>query len=315
MPGKRKYFQGDVQHIYQISVSRGLVFCTPADYLLLFTLICSRSSKYKVRVLALSIMLNHFHIEAIFEKLHDMESFMNDVTSVFARKYNRHYGLSGKLFHRPYGSSNKGRESYIFDCYLYIGNNAKVKHAVARAEDYRWNFLRYMDNPYPFSFPYNQETATGEMKLMVRKLKKYNLDNRAIDYDFFECKEYESMNDSEKQQLADMVVTMYNVIDYSVALKRFGSPGKIYEAMNTVSGSDYNSHEDTDLEKYPHYYRMINLAVEEGYDMRRKRYVGIGDGPMQMPQQLADRLRRRFNADLQPNKTELKKFFSINEQG
>lgn len=238
---------------------------------------------------------------------------MNEVTSVFARKYNNHYGLSGQLFHRPYGNSNKGKESYVFDCYIYIGNNAKVKHAVTRAEEYRWNFLKYMESPFPFSVPYNPETASTEMKVMVKKLKRYNLDDWVVGYDFFDCKEYKSLKDAEKQQLIDMIITTYNVIDYSVALKRFGSPAKIYEAMNAVSGNDYASGEDWDQENYLQYYRMIDLAIEEGYDMKEKRFVGVGEGEKQMPDELASRLRRRFNLELQPNKTEMKKFFSIND--
>lgn len=302
-----------MQHIYQISATRGLVFCTPADYLLLFTLICLKAVKNNVRIISLTIMINHFHIEAMFENIHDMEMFVNEVTSVFARKYNRHYHLSGQLFHRPYGNSNKGRESYIFDCYIYIGNNAKVKHAVIKAEEYRWNFLKYMENPFAFSSPYNPEQASPDMKSMVKKLKRYHLDDWAIGYDFFECREYKSLKEFEKQQLIDMVVTTYNVIDYSVALKRFGSPSKIYEAMNAVSGTDYGSAEDFDQESYPHYYRMINLAEDEGYDMWKQRYVGIGEGEKQMPVDLANRLCHRFESEIHPNRTEIKKFFSIND--
>lgn len=311
MSRKRKFRSGATQHLFQISATRGLVFCTIPDNILLYTLICTRAPKHNVHILSATIMLNHFHIEADFKTLNDMESFMNEITSVFARKYNKHYGLSGQLFHRPYGNSMKGKDAFIFDTYIYIGNNAKAKKAVSRAEEYRWNFLQYCEKEFPFSSPYIPDKASKGMKAAVKKVKTYKIKDWAIGYDFFESNDYLGLEDFEKQQLIDMIITEYNVIDYAVAIRKYGSPSKTYEALNTVSGSEYGSGDDYDQESYQHYYRMVNLAIEEGYDMRTRRYVGIGDSPGQMPEQLASRLCRRFNAEVQPNKTEMRKFFSI----
>lgn len=256
-------------------------------------------------------MLNHFHLEASFESIHDMEAFMNSVTSVFAKKYNRHYGLSRQLFHRPFGNSLKSKEAHCFDCLIYIGNNAKVKHAVTRAEEYRWNFLKYMECNCPFSTPYNPSTASADMQRLVKLLKNQAIKDSYIDYAFFESKDYFRLTDFEKQQLIDMIVSQYNVIDYDFSLKRYGSAPKIYEAMNIVSGSEYGSGEDNDQENYQHYYKMIKIAKSEGYDMQKTRYVGIGDGPGQMPTALYERLCRRFEQELRPSRTEIKKYFSI----
>lgn len=300
-------------HIFQISVTRGIVFCTIPDLILLYTLICTRAPKHRAHIISMTIMLNHFHIEASFQKLDDLELYMNEVTSVFARKYNKHYGLSGQLFHRPFGSSVKGNEKLKFNNYIYIGNNAKDKQAVKRAEEYRWNFLKFSENSFPFSEPYHPDKASKEMRSLVKKVKTYKINNRVIGYDFFECREYQYLKEAEKQQLIDMIINEYNVIDYSPALAKYGSPTKIYEVMNTVSGSEYGSGDDFDKEDYRHYYKMINIAMEEGYDMRTQRFVGIGDGKGQMSVELAARLQRRFSLEVQPGIKEIKKFFSIND--
>ena len=296
------------QHVYQITCDKGLIFCTVADCVVLFTLICIKAIKYNVHIIALTIMLNHFHIEAAFPSSRSVSMFMNEVTSAFARLYNKHYGLTGQVFHRPFGSAAKTRDSRIFDNFIYVENNAKEKKAVVRSEDYRWNFLKYSENNHPFSVEYDPFEASKDMQYLVRKVKAKHSERDYISFELFDSDRYISLNDKEKAQLVDMIISTYNIIDYSYPLKKYGSMERIKDVLENVGGAEYDVRDDYDQEDYKHYYKMIRIAKEEGYKMTERRYVGVGNNPGQMPPELAARLIKRFEREVNASPKEIAKF-------
>ncbi|MBQ6245165.1 MAG: transposase [Bacteroidales bacterium] len=85
-------------HVYQITLDRGICFYTSADCLVWFTLFCILARRYKIRILSVCIMLNHYHIQLRAPSAQALSSFMRDLTAQFTRMYNRRYGLSGRLF-------------------------------------------------------------------------------------------------------------------------------------------------------------------------------------------------------------------------
>ena len=110
MTPKRKFTSRGYIHIFQITADRSICFYTAADCMVWFTLFCVLAEKYGVHVLAVCIMLNHFHIEAHFPSLEVMAAMMQELDARFTRQYNRQYGLSGMLFKGRYGSAPKSKE-------------------------------------------------------------------------------------------------------------------------------------------------------------------------------------------------------------
>lgn len=308
--GRKRNARADLfQHIYQITCDKGIVFCNVADCILLFTLICTYAVKCRAKIIALTIMFNHFHIEASFPTAESMSAFMNKVTSVFARVYNHHYGLKGQLFHKPFGSSLKSRDSRIFDNVIYIANNALEKKAVALSADYRWNFLKYMVNNHPFSDEYDPYSASKEMQYLINKVKKLHSRGEYIAYGLFDSGEYKSLCDKEKAQLVDMIINKYNVIDYRFILRRYGSFDKFCDVLSNIGGTEYDIGDDSDYEDYKHYYKMIRIAEEEGYKMSEKRYVGIGSGDGKLAPEMYRRIVKRFEKEVNASPKEIAKFF------
>ncbi len=144
MTPKRKFSRSGYIHIYHITVDRGVCFYSVADCLVWFTMLCILAIKYDVQIIAVCIMLNHFHIEARFSTLRKMYLMMQELDSWFTRVYNKQYGRKGPLFDGKYGSAVKLKEQKIRENFIYICNNPVVKKAVVKASDYRWNFLAYM---------------------------------------------------------------------------------------------------------------------------------------------------------------------------
>lgn len=300
MTPERKYsFKGFV-HLFEITADKGICFYTTADCLVWFTLLCVLAKKYNVRVLAVCIMLNHFHIEARFPSRQSMSSMMRELTGRYTQLYNRHYQLSGPLFRERYGSSLKVKKQHIRDNFVYICNNPIGKKAVSKAEQYRWNFLAYMASKHPFSRP-----------IVVRRSSKHFLCARAevlrcwqkglpLNYLFFSGI-YDRLSNDEKKQIIDLVISTYNVIDYAHIKKVWGDYEQVCGMLHTISGSEYDLADDDSAEDYKHYYLMIRIVEDAGFDLRLRRFAGRADAEIR---RMAERIIARMGA----TKGEIAKF-------
>ncbi|MBQ9660442.1 MAG: transposase [Bacteroidales bacterium] len=251
-----------------------IYFYSAADCLVWFTQLCILARKYNIRILSLCIMLNHYHIQVRASSAKALSSFMRDLTAQFTRMYNRRYALIGRLFSGQFANASKTKDQKIKENYIYICNNPVVKRAVSRAESYRWNFLAYMDCPNPFSKPADPDTCSEAMKLVLAAVRVRRKMNRPVDYLFFEGA-YSRLTDEEKRQVLDYIVAQYNVIDYAEARKKWGDYSTICTMLATVSGSEYDLAEESVKEDYRHYYKMIRLSKNEGYDLTRTRLGGL----------------------------------------
>ncbi|MCR4860433.1 MAG: transposase [Bacteroidales bacterium] len=259
-------------HVYQITADRGICFYTSSDCLVWFTLLCVLARKYSIRILSVCIMLNHYHIQLRASSALALSSFMRDLTARFTRAYNRRYGISGRLFLGQFCNASKNKENKIKDNYIYICNNPVVKYASPRAEQYRWNFLAYMESRNPFSETLDPERCPETMRQVLAVVRSRRKAGRPVDYLFFGGL-YSRLTDQEKRQVLDYIVTEYNVIDYVEVRRKWGSYRKICEMLSTVSGSEYDLAEEIVKEDYRHYYRMIRLLEQAGYGLAEIRKI------------------------------------------
>ena len=350
MTPQRKFTKDGCLHLYQISADKSLIFLTVPDMILLFTLICVKARQYDIRIAALCIMYNHFHLQASADRRVDIEDFMKAVAWAFAFLFNKNYGLKGQLFHHPFGSAPKTKPKKISGNWIYIANNPVGKKAVGKAWDYRWNFLRYapgMDpvsgglkyspsSRHPFSEEYHPLEASKDMLYLVKTVKNRTAAGDFIDYRFFSSSRYASLSEKERLQLLDIIITTYNVIDYGPMLRKYGSVEQFCCILEEVEGGEYDLNDDWEPEDYRHYLRMISIAAEEGYDVRSRRL-----GPMQtldcfgkcpkqkpvfdknlsvlreMPEALGgvERMIHRFKAEVGASDLEIGKFLRIKNYG
>lgn len=272
----RKYRSGTWLHICQKTKDGGILFYNGRDALILFTIICSKAIKYKISIIAVCIMLNHFHLEIKAPSGKLISSYMNSITSIFARSSNRHYDQSGCVFKKPFRSVSKCSDKKAKECFIYIGNNAKEKKAVSRCEEYRWNFLKYLDNDHPFSEPLDTKKCSAELMSLINKAKALQSNGDWIPFSFFDEK-YENLSQSEKEQLADCIITLYNVIDEATIVNAYGSYSGICTTINTVSGAEYGMSDDQSEEDYRHYYMMNQICEEQGHDLKHEKPVNFDE--------------------------------------
>lgn len=300
MTPERKYsFKGFV-HLFGITADKGICFYTTADCLVWFTLFCILAKKYKVRVLAVCIMLNHFHIEARFPSKQVMSSMMRELNSRFTQQYNRQYQLSGPLFRERYGSSLKMKEQHIKDNFVYICNNPIGKKAVNKAEQYHWNFFAYMASEHPFSKPIIIRNCSKPFLCTRAEVMRCSRKGIPLNYTFFSGI-YDRLPIEEKKQIVDLIISTYNVIDYGEIKRVWGGYGQLCEMLHTVSGSEYDLADDVSTEDYRHYYQMMRIVETAGFDLRSRRFTGLTDAEIR-------RLVNRITAQMRVTKVEMAKF-------
>lgn len=301
MPIIRKYKSNTWLHICQRTKDEGILFYNGIDALIFFTVICVKAEKYKIAIIAVCIMLNHFHLEVRAMSGNLISSFMNSVTSVYARASNRHYGQSGCVFTKPFKSVLKISDKKAKECFIYIGNNPKEKKAVSKCEEYRWNFLQYLENEHPFSNPIDSKDCSPELMLLISTAKVLHSDGQWIPFSFFD-KKYDALSAREKDQLADYIINLYNVVDKSVVLNAYGSYSDICTVINTVSGAEYGMSDDRSEEDYRHYYAMNRICESQGHDLRQER-------PAMFDDKEKKRLSLIFKKEARASQYEIAKYF------
>jgi len=275
MTPKRKYTTRGYIHIFQITADRGICFYTAPDCLVWFTLFCILALKYDAHVLSVCIMLNHFHIEAHFPSREKMAALMQELDAGFTRKYNRKYGLTGPLFKGRYGSAPKSKEQKVRDNVVYVYNNPIPKRAATCAEQYRWNFLAYMDSSHPFSEKIVLRRSSHPLLAVLATVRQSRKRGKPLEYSFFEGL-YESLTKKERLQVLDYIVSIYNVVRYDDLRVMWGGYRALCSALRTVGGEEYDVEDDRAQEDYRHYYQMIKLTPTlGGIDLTDARFDGL----------------------------------------
>ena len=261
MTPKRKFTSRGYIHIFQITADHGICFYTAADCMVWFTLFCVLARKYDAHVLAVCIMLNHFHIEAHFPSQEAMAAMMQELDASFTRQYNRQYGLSGPLFKGRYGSAPKSKEQKVRDNVVYVFNNPIPKRAVARAEQYRWNFLAYMDSDHPFSSKVVIRRSTRNLLSVMAVIRGCRKRGIPLGYSFFNGV-YEFLSEEERLQVLDYIVKCFNVIRYDYLKEMWGGYEALCSALKVVGGAEHDVEDDSSQEDYRRYYQMAKLTPQ-----------------------------------------------------
>lgn len=307
MPIIRKMSRSGYLHICQKSADNGIIFYILEDFLVFLTVLSVKATACGVIICAIVIMFNHLHIGGIFNSKGTPSHVMNASTSVFARLYNAQYGLRGRLFKKPFRSAPKVNDKKIRDNLFYIWNNPKEKKAVQNAEDYRWNFLKYLESDHPFSRPVVASAASDSLLKLMRRVSAMHDSGKYLGYDFFDD-DYKKLSKDERMQLVDFIIVTYNVVRRDILLEKFGTYESLILAVNSVTGSEYDLADDDDEEDYRHYLKMISVVRREGIDIDRVRFgKEYNDGHKE---ELV-KLRRILRSESEASEYEINKFLHL----
>lgn len=261
---KRRMPPETFQHIYQRSIKQFIIFYSMEDRLVYFTIFSVLARTYGIVVLALALMFDHIHFLIKASDRKTYAGFIGVVTLTFALAYNRDSGRKGPLFEKAYSNAPKRKDKDVRTCIAYNYNNSVEKKLFARAEEDRWNFLAYVDNPHPFSAPIDKKKASKKLIRSMDAATRYHKRNEYLDYPVVRAL-FDGLSIDEREQLLDFIITLYLPIDRERLLGFYKSYEDMVIAINANTGSEYDIDEVFDPESHQDFARMLEITGRSSF--------------------------------------------------
>ena len=242
---KRKVVEGEVHHIYQKTKGGVVIFYSLRDYLVFFTIFCTIADKLDVTVLALCPMMDHIHNVCRVFSPEQLVKFVQMYTHSFAQEWNKSRNRKHSLFQQRFGSSVKLGNKAVRTTLNYNYNNPVERKLTSKAEDYRWNFLRYYKNRNPYSAPLDESAASAKLRAALQEVRALHKKGQWVRYAQLD-RWMKDLKVEEIQQLADYIISTWNIIDYVGAISYYGDYDAMIRSFHDNTGGEYDIREDTD---------------------------------------------------------------------
>ena len=262
---KRRFYNGEVNHIYQRTLSGFNIFYEIEDYLVYYTIFSMMALKYKVIVYGLCLMIDHIHSLCAFESKPSFAKFMSHITNIFVREYNQAHNRVGPLFSGRFGSAPKSGLKLLRTSVAYLNNNPVERHLCKYAQEYRWNFLAYCRSACPFSDLLVVRNASFALKRAIAEVDGSRARGVYITYAMIR-RLLSSLDNREKNQLVDYIIKTYSVIRYDLLTTVcYDGYENMLTAINSNAGSEYDITEYRCGRSDNEYLDLYRFAESRGY--------------------------------------------------
>ncbi len=256
MARKTKYDCRGIAHIYQRGLNMSVIFYSVKDILVFYTILYVLKKKYKITVLGIVFMYNHYHLLIKARSQEVVSCFMRDLETVFSKEFNKEAGIKGHVFEPRYGLSNKNWDKKQREAAAYLYNNPVEKQLSTRAVEFRWNFLAYAVSDHPFSEKLVVRKASTHLKKCLQEVRFMFNHGAFLNYTVLKnC--FKRLSWNEINQLVDFIITTYNVVDYKETINLYGSYEKMLIAFDSNTGSDHDMKEEYSDNSYKGYISSI----------------------------------------------------------
>ena len=226
-------------HIYQNTLDGYLLFYTVKDYLVFFTTVTLVARKYRISVLGICLMPDHFHLLIAPVPIEIQSAFIAESSQRFSRLRNEWYGGSGDVFNHSYGYALKTGRKKMKTAASYLYNNPVEKAICSKAEQYQWNFLAYSNTKYPFSEPIRLRFASCPLRRAVDFVKYIRRTDNPLSYHAL-YSITEKLTPEELKKLTDFIIQIYNNINYPALVELYRSYDDMLLAFASNTGSEYD---------------------------------------------------------------------------
>ena len=272
----RKFINGECNHVYQRTVGGVNLFYDLEDFLVFYMIVSVTVKKHGVRLLSMCLMIDHIHLLLLTDSLSRLADFVRDYSSIYAREFNASVGRKGQLFDKSYGSAPKKGDKRTRSTNVYIGNNPVEKKLCAKAEDYRWNFLKYVVCKYPFS---RNMPVKKYSRPLSRAIKIVGAASRSLSYLNYTqlYKMFSDLQEFEKEILADCIISIYYPFDDAELLRYYDSYEQMLDAMHSTSGAEYDIREMISQGSDMIYWEMIKYLKGEFPNIPVRSHIMLPD--------------------------------------
>lgn len=288
MKRRRRFVDGECNHIYQRTLNGYNIFYGREDYLVFYMIFSTSAKRFKVRILQICLMVDHIHILLEADSCKEMADFVRYYTSVFVREYNDSIGREGQMMYKSFGSAPKKGEKKTRSAIVYIGNNPVEKKICANAEDYRWNFIAYLDNKNPFSTVIPIRDCRRILRLAMKEARAEAESNRYMNYS--KLRWYmKRFNEEETEIFTDYIISLFLPVDIESLMCYYSDISQMVEAMKASAGSDYDIREKITPHSDLVYERMIEVVIRETGVIPVRKVVVL---PVEQKVELARKIQR-----------------------
>ena len=144
MPHRRRIVPpGCVLHIVNRGNDKKVIFPEPVDYASFLVLLREARERFGVRLIAYSLLPNHFHLIVDVDDLEAISSYMHFVQREHACDLRSCYRSKGHghIFQRRYWSKLVDGEGHLIAVMRYVEANPLRAGLVNRAENWEWGSL------------------------------------------------------------------------------------------------------------------------------------------------------------------------------
>ena len=304
---KRKFYQGECLHIYQRSIKGYNLFYDIEDFLVFYTIVSVISRVYDVVLLEMCLMIDHVHLLLSASSIDKISAFVRHYTSVYVLESNHDIGRKGPLFHKSYGSAPKKGSKKIRSAIVYIGNNPVEKNLCVRAEQYRWNFLAYLNNDTPFSKPVSYMDRSFSLNKAMKEVRNMVKLNRYLTHSQVR-RLLEGQSEIDRSFLVDYIISKYYPFHKESLLSYYESVDEMFHAMKSTAGAEHDLEEVYYSGSDEVYRGMINVIRREFQIFPIRSVVAL---PMEQKIVIARTLQKKTSA----SKRQIAKFLHIEWTG
>lgn len=296
---KRKWVDGAPVHIYMRGQNGWVVFYRLEDFLVYSTILGVVCRKRNIKIISLCIMVNHVHILIQARNQAAMADFVKEINGMFASEYNREYGRSGRLFEH-YGWAQKLVGKKLSSCIEYINNNPVVGHLSRSVSEYRWNFLAYHDNKFPFSQKVWKKRCSRALRRCMDTVESECSRGHYIGYSMLDFL-FRNLSPAEAKLLSDYIISLYSPLDYHTLSKVYGSMACALNAFAHNAGDEFDLPDDWSD------YSMYRCALRLSSDVLSSR----GSYVENLDVQIRNRLIARMLSEYGLSKSIVAKFMHV----
>lgn len=151
MPRTRRVSpDGAIHHVLNRGNRRGTVFHKAQDYRVFFNLLSEAQSHVPMRILAVCLMPNHFHLVLWPVLGVDLSAYMQWLMNAHIRRYHKHYQTNGQghIWQGRYKNFLIQSDTHLYNVLKYVEGNALRANLVTAAEHWGWSSAhrRYTPN-------------------------------------------------------------------------------------------------------------------------------------------------------------------------
>jgi putative transposase len=144
MPRTRRIAPANsVQHVLNRGNKKVDIFKKAGDYDAFLNLLADGLDHVVMRILAVCLMPNHFHLVLWPRNVGELSAYMTWVMNAHVRRYHQHYGTTGlgHVYQGRYRNLTVQGDDHMYRVIRYVEANALTAGLVARAENWRWSTL------------------------------------------------------------------------------------------------------------------------------------------------------------------------------